>query len=64
MPEIHALDGGLSTAEPKRLRYHLLHTARLTTANVAAATHSRERALGVPTLYCVNPDHGTKLTSA
>jgi hypothetical protein len=35
--QIHALDDDLATAEPKRLRFRLLHTAaRLTTANAAA----------------------------
>ena len=43
--QIHALDGDLATAEPKRLRYRLLHTA-------ARLTHGqRHRWLRIPTSW-------------
>jgi hypothetical protein len=43
--QIHALDGDLATAEPKRLRYRLLHTA-------ARLTHGqRRRWLRIPTTW-------------
>ena len=52
--QIHALDGDLATAEPKRLRYRLLHTA-------ARLTHGqRRRWLRIPATW----PWATQLTTA